>query len=213
MAEQGKFIVIEGTDATGKSTQVNILADRLAEKGIQTVSWHEPNGPPISSEIRTVLLNGSLERSPETNLLLFTASRLESWRQTGLPAIKMGKWAISARNHLSTLVYQSAAEGLSEDLVMETTARFMDRRYMSPDQTIILDFEEEDEFERISRINKRGPLKNPDTFESRDDDFQQRIVDGYRQIAKEFALPIVSARGSTEEVADRIWRQLDLGLD
>lgn len=210
MSEIGKYIVIEGTDGTGKTTQVDMLADKLAQRGIETVYWNEPDGTEMASEIRTIIKNGNLQRQAETDLLLFTAARLENWHDIGSPALKMGKWVLAARNYISTLVYQGIADNVPENLILETTARFLGPRYMSPDRTIILDFD--DEVERAKRIDQRGPLANPDTFESRDDIFQQKVLDGYRQVAKEFALPIISAEGSPEKVSDRIWRELNLDL-
>ncbi len=67
--KEGKYVVIEGTDGTGKSTQVEMLADRLQERSIETVQFHEPDGVEIASEIRSVIKNGNLARSAFTNVL------------------------------------------------------------------------------------------------------------------------------------------------
>ena len=208
---QGKYIVIEGTDGTGKSTQAELIAERLNRQGIDSIQFHEPDGVKIAGEIRTILKNGSLDRTALTNVLLFTSSRRENWIQEGLPALKAGKWVISARDYTSTLVYQGIAENLElgntidEDLAIieQLTLMATDRRYVTPDHRIILDIN--DEAERVRRIEERGELKNPDTWESKDYLFQQSLIQGYRRIAGEKNLPIISASQSIEAINDQIW--------
>ena len=204
MASRGKYIVIEGTDGTGKSTQVDLLSERLKQEGIASVTFHEPDGVPISSEIRTIIKNGSLERSALTNLLLFSACRRENWLQVGKNALEKGQWVLSARDYTSTLVYQGLTEGLDLDLIEQVTLQATDEQYIRPDHRIILDITDETERER--RIQQRGELKTPDTFESRGNEFQQRLLEGYRHIAAQKNMPIVSATQSIDATADEIWR-------
>lgn len=98
----GKYIVIEGSDGTGKSTQIERLAARLQRQGIKTVTFHEPDGVAIASQIRTIIKNGTLTRSALTNLLLFTACRHENWQQVGQAALQQGTWGfIGTRLHLN----------------------------------------------------------------------------------------------------------------
>lgn len=200
---RGKYIVIEGQDGTGKSTQVDLLAARLKVIGINSVTFHEPDGVAIASEIRTVIKNGSLERSALTNLLLFSACRRENWLQAGKQALEKGTWVLSARDYTSTLVYQGLVEGLDLDLIEQITLQATDEQYVNPDHRVILDIL--DEAERERRIKERGDLKNPDTFESRDENFQQGILAGYRKIAGDKNIPIVSAVGTPDAISDQIW--------
>lgn len=204
MPKRGKYIVIEGTDGTGKSTQVELLAERLKNQGIDSVTFHEPDGVPIASEVRTIIKNGDLERSALTNLLLFSACRRENWLQTGKHALENGTWVLSARDYTSTLVYQGLAEGLDLALIEQITLQATDERYVRPDCRIILDIL--DETERGRRIKERGKLKNPDTFESRGGDFQQQLLAGYRKIAVDKNIPIISAIGTLDEISDQIWQ-------
>lgn len=205
---KGKYIVIEGTDGTGKSTQVGLLRKTLADKGIESVEFHEPEGVPIADEIRTIIKNGDLQRDGKTNLLLFTAARHEIWQQKAIPALNAGKWVIAARNYYSTIAYQGYGEGLDIPLIIETTEQFTDELYMRPDISLILSID--NETERLQRIAQRGTLEKPDTFESRGSDFQQRLVDGYIAIAAQYDLPIVSASQSIEAVAKDIRQILSL---
>jgi dTMP kinase len=204
----GKYIVIEGTDGTGKSTQVGLLRAALAERGIESIEFHEPEGAPIADAIRTVIKNGDLERDGYTNLLLFTAARHEIWQQRARPALTEGKWVIAARNYYSTLAYQGYGEGLNRDLIVETTERFTEPLYMQPDHSLILTLN--DEAERRKRISQRGELEKPDTFESRDDSFQQRISDGYLAIAQAYNLPLISASQPIDVVSSEIKKHLEL---
>lgn len=203
---EGKYIVIEGTDGTGKSTQVGLLRETLSEQGIESVEFHEPEGVPIANEIRTIIKNGELQRDGMTNLLLFTAARHEIWQQKALPALKLGIWVVAARNYYSTIAYQGHGEGLDIGLITETTERFTDSLYMKPDLSLILTLN--NETERLNRISQRGELEKPDTFESRNNDFQQAVMDGYEAIAHTFNLKTIDATNSIDEVEQAIFTEI-----
>lgn len=198
---RGKYIVIEGSDGTGKSTQVALLRKKLALQGIDSIEFHEPGGLPIADNIREVILDGSLERRPETNLLLFTAARCELWHDA-YQRLQRGVWVVAARNYFSTLAYQGYGEGLDLKLITDTTRRFTNDLYMHPDVAVILRLE--DEAEREARIDKRGTLSTPDTFESKTSKFQQDVQEGYIKIAKEYNLPLINAAQSPEVITDAI---------
>lgn len=197
---RGKYIVIEGNDGTGKSTQVELLAEHLNKQGIETFVVHEPGGVAIADEIRTIIKNGDLKRSAETNLLLFTAARHEIWQQAR-EKLEQGTWVLSARNYLSTIVFQGYGEGLSIELIKATTRTFTDEVYMQPDHTIILTLSES---EREKRIANRGELENKDTFESRGNEFQQKLDNGYEKIASELTIQTIDASQSIEQIQFKI---------
>jgi len=197
----GAYIVGEGNDGTGKSTQIDLLASFIKEHyNVEVLVLHEPDGCPISSEIRQIIKNGSLERDATTNLLLFTASRHETWFRDAVPVLKRGGVVLSARNELSSEIYQGVAEGLGVDHVRNVTRMFMDEKYMNPDLTVI--FTLDDEIRR-ARIAARGELQNPDTFESRGDEFQNLLNKGYAEIASERSLPTIDASQSIEDVQQK----------
>ena len=86
MAARGKYIVVEGSDGTGKSTQVELLRAFLTKQGIESIEFHEPEDTtlPITSELRSLIKNGTVTRRAETNLLLFTAARHEIWHASAV---------------------------------------------------------------------------------------------------------------------------------
>jgi dTMP kinase len=199
---RGKYIVIEGHDGTGKSTQVELLRKRLTADGISSIEFHEPEGSPIANEIRTIIKNGELPRDATTNLLLFTAARHEIWRNAR-QQLDEGTWVVAARNYFSTLAYQGYGEGVDQDVITTLTRQFTDEIYMKPDVALILSLD--DDIERHRRIQKRGVIEHLDTFESKDTDFQQRVAGAYLAIAKKYNAPIISASNSPQEVADTIY--------
>lgn len=209
MSEYGKYVVIEGNDGTGKSTQVGLVRERLAAHGIDSVEFHEPAGTPIADEIRTILKNGELERDGETDLLLFTAARHEIWK-TARAKLKLGIWVVAARNYYSSLAYQGYGKGVSIDLIAETTRQFTDEQYMNPDLALILAVDDQT---REKRIAKRGSLEKPDAFESLGDEFQARLNRGYLKVAETHSLPIIDASQSLEDVSKDIWLHVEPLVD
>lgn len=191
----GRYIVIEGNDGTGKSTQVQMFADHLTSLGQEVVIVEEPGSEdptkttPVANELRRVIKDGRLERAGEINLVLFAMARRELWQQLIAPALNRGATVVSSRNYVSTLAYQGRGEGVSETEILRLTELFTDAHYLDPDLTIILDLSSTAERER--RIAKRGDLEAPDTFESRDHDFQVRVNAAYHDIAVERGYPMI----------------------
>ena len=203
----GKYIVIEGNDGTGKSTQVAKLADYFQARGHVVCVVEEPGSDdpekstPIANELRNVIKNGDLARSVAVNVALFSAARRELWREKIQPALQRGEIVLSARNYISTLVYQGQADGYDEAEILRLTKLFTDEKYLHPDVMIVLSLSHD---KRAKRIAMRGELKNPDTFESRGQDFQEKITKGYLKIAKDYDIPVVLADGNVEEVHDML---------
>ena len=199
----GKYIVIEGNDGTGKSTQVDLLAEYFKELGEEVCVVEEPGSDDpekstqSANELRRLIKNGSLERAPEINLGLFSAARGELWRENIKPALERGAVVLSARNYYSSLAYQGRGEGIDEAEILRMTRVFTDERYMKPDVAIILTLNDE---KRSERIGYRGDLENPDTFESRGDDFQERVNRAYMEVAEQYGIMTVDASGTAKEV-------------
>ncbi len=201
---QGSYIVIEGIDGTGKSTQVELLANYYRAQGHSVTVIEEPSSDdlaqttPIAHYLRTVIKNGNLRRDPEINLALLSTARRELWQQIIQPALERGETVLASRNYFSTLAYQGYGEGLSQEHIRHITGLFTSQRYLTPDYLIILTLN--DEKERIHRIQQRGtPTTAPDTFETQEKDFQQRVHTGYRILAKDYQVPIIQCISDTGE--------------
>ena len=183
------------------------LADYFKERGRTVCVVEEPGSDdpekstPIADELRKVIKNGDLARSAAVNVALFSAARRELWREKIRPALERGEIVLSARNYISTLVYQGRGEGYDESEILRLTKLFTDEGYLHPDIMIILSLSHD---KREERIAMRGELENPDTFESRGQDFQEKITNGYLKIAKDYDIPVVLADGNVEEVHDML---------
>ena len=179
------------------------MRQKLLERGINSIEFHEPAGTPMADAIRTVIKNGKLGRDATTNLLLFSAARHEIWHNRAIAELETGKWVIAARNYYSTLAYQGYGEGLDLNLIETVTRQTTDDLYMNPDVALILDLDDEEE--RFKRIGKRGELENPDAFESKDDIFQSKVRNGYLAIAKTHNIETISASQPIEKVTVDLW--------
>lgn len=197
----GQYIVIEGQDGTGKTTQLNLLADYFREQNREVVIINEgaeiDSGLTATDQIDTILHDKSLDLDPVTNVLLFTAQRRELWIKVAEPTLKRGGVVLSARNWLSTLAYQHFGSHVRRELIERVTGDIMPDRYVQPDLTVILVLSDN---ERIKRTKNRNDKSPGDAFEGQKDDFQTRVNHGYEQIAKDFSLPIVDASGNINKV-------------
>ena len=202
--QRGSYIVIEGIDGTGKSTQIDLLAKHYRAQGHSVTVVEEPSSDdpaqttPIAHYLRTVIKNGNLRRDPEINLALLSAARRELWQQIIQPALERGETVLASRNYFSTLAYQGYGEGLSQEHIRHITGLFTSQRYLTPDYLVILTLN--DEKERMHRIQQRGtPTTAPDTFETQEKDFQQRVHTGYHMLAKDYQVPIIQCISDTGE--------------
>lgn len=134
----GVFVVFEGGDGAGKSTQCRLLADDLRAGGLEVVQTREPGGTPTGEAIRDVLLGADSEgMAARTEALLFAAARAEHAAAVIRPALARGAVVISDRYLDSSVAYQGAARGLGEAAVAELSSWATDG--LTPDLTIVLD--------------------------------------------------------------------------
>lgn len=200
------YIVIEGQDGTGKSTQARLLKEYYENQGKKVVVMDEPDGDlPQAHDIHDLILvrGKDYKMEPMTNVLLFTAARSELWRKIAEPVLKEGGVVISARNYWSTLAYQGYGEGVSRNKIIKITHEALPERYCSPDRGFILTVSDKT---RLARQGERG--KATETFEAKPDDFQQKVNSAYPKIAKDFDIPIIYASGTIEEVFESIKSRL-----
>lgn len=198
------YIVIEGQDGTGKSTQAELLKKYFEKQGKEVVMLEEPDGDlPQAHDLHDMILTRGYDLEPLTNVLLFTAARVELWKKIAEPVLKNGGVVISARNYWSTLAYQGYGEGVSRSKIIRITKDLLPDKYVHPDYGFILTVSDE---VRLSRQKNRG--KSTETFEQKPNEFQQKVNAAYPKIAKEFGLTIIDASPSIEEIFDSIIRKL-----
>ena len=179
---KAKFITLEGGAGAGKSTQIRLLADALRNGGIDPVITREPGGAPAAEIIRSLLVEGAVDRwLPMTEALLHFAARKEHVQATIAPALETGRWVVSDRFSDSTVAYQGYGHNLGQDDMARLLSLVLGD--FQPDLTIILDIPVA---EGLARAGKReaGEGAGEDRYERMDQDFHQRLRDGFLDIAR-----------------------------
>ncbi len=203
----GLFITFEGTEGSGKSTQLRLLVERLRGMHIRVVESQEPGGTAIGKEIRRVLLDPAhQEMAPITELLLMFASRAQAAAELIVPKLDEGAVVVSDRFTDSTLAYQGEARGLGFDKVL--AAHGLALGSLFPDLTLCIDLNIEDGLARAHRRNRRNVEgQSEDRIDQHSIEFHRRVRYGYQRIAelepKRFRM--IEGEGSVEMVAERIW--------
>ncbi len=178
-AERGKFIVFEGVDWSGKSTQAFLLTRYLGERKLRVLATREPGGTPIGEQIREILLDPAGEDlSTKCELLLYLASRAQHVNRVISPTIENGVIVVSERYNWSTLAYQAYAGGLPLETV-EEIAGFATGR-LAPDLTILLDLDPEVAAMRALAPGGRGH----DRIERKGIPFQRKVREGFMELAR-----------------------------
>ena len=202
------YLVIEGQDATGKSTQVEMLADFFRQQNRPVITLHEPDGDlPQAHQIRDLVKTKSYQLEPITHVILFTAARLELWHKLAVPILKQDGVVISARNWWSTLAYQGYGQGVSRRRITTITKSTMPKEYYQPTHSVILTLDDQT---RLARQTTRDNLSATDTFESQPDSFQQKVNHAYLKIAEEFHIPTLDASPAPDVIQQQILRLFDL---
>ena len=195
---KGKFIVIEGIDGSGKSTQINQLSQwlngsDLIPKNNQLVKTREPGGTKLGQSIRSLLLDTSIEDSPNsiTELLLYAADRAQHVNQIIRPSLSKGDWVISDRFCGSTLAYQGYGRKLDIKLIKDL--EIISTQGICPDLTFLLDIPVDESIKR--RLNKKD-----DRMETEGRVFLSDVSQGFKQLAEENSWKIISALKSKEDI-------------
>jgi len=176
---RGRFLVLEGVEGAGKSTQAALLSSWLQEEGVEHMSTREPGGTGVGEAIREILLHGEdLWIPSETELLLLLAARAAFVRSVVQPALERGEWVLADRFQGSTFAYQGFGRGLPLDPVRELN-RFATGG-VEPDLVILLDITAE-----AGRARQATEGKAPDRFEAGGETFLERVASGYRALARE----------------------------
>ena len=205
---RGLFITFEGSEGCGKSTQIQRLAAHLEHAGVPVLVTREPGGTAIGEKIRDLLQFApeSFAMTPETEVLLFEASRSQLVRETIQPALEKGTIVISDRFFDSTTVYQGVARKLSPEIV-ETLNTFAIGS-ARPNLTFILDVDVATA--RARMLRRVRPVAVVDRMEQEPDEFYERVCAGYRELAKREPDRVVLMDGSqsASEIEHQIWETL-----
>lgn len=172
---KGFFIVFEGIEGCGKSTQAKLLHKRLVKEGLPSLLTKEPGGTALGNKLRNLVKRGGAI-SPEAELLLFNASRAQLVKEVILPALAARKVVISDRFYPSTIAYQGYGRGLKPDIIEELND--FAAGGLKPDMIILLDME-------AQKGLSRKPSSIRDRFEEEEADFHCKVRKGYLEMAKQ----------------------------
>jgi dTMP kinase len=202
LASSGRFIVVEGVEGAGKSTQAALLSDWLREMGIDHILAREPGGTPVGEAIRGIVLTrGDLIMPPETELLLILAARAAFVRDVVRPALEEGLLVLADRFDLSSLAYQGYGRGLELEEVRR--ANRLATGGLQPDLTLVLDLP-------VSEgLKRKGGAEGGDRIEREGAPFLERVREGYLALAEpDPRIRLLDALGTPENLQRRIRRAL-----
>lgn len=206
----GRLVSFEGSEGSGKSTQIARLAAHFQKLGRDVVTTREPGGTEIGEQIRNIIVHNSKgdEMCAETELLLFTASRAQLVREVITPALVRGEIVLSDRYLDSSTVYQGIARNLAADPVAQVN-RFAVGSIM-PDLTIVIDVPTE---VSLSRLKQRAS-DLPDRMERENIDFYTKVREGYLVLAKGMPERFIVVDGTKTEdaIEKRIWTEVQARL-
>ncbi len=193
---KGRFLTFEGPEGSGKTTQLNILAERLRAAGHDIVQTQEPGGTRIGAQIRQILLDqASNDLKPTAELLLMFASRAQNVDEIILPALAAGKIVLCDRFTDSTLAYQGAGRGLGADAVYD-----IDRiacRGLVPHRTVLIDIDVQTGLARATQTR----------MEQQPTAFHRTVRDTFLQLANDDSrrIRLIDGARDKEAVAADVW--------
>src|SRR3954469_5555374 len=206
----GKLISFEGSEGSGKSTQIARLAAHFQKANRDVITTREPGGTEIGEQIRNIIVHNSKgdEMCAETELLLFTAARAQLVREVIAPALMRGAIVLSDRFLDSSTVYQGIGRNLAADPVAQIN-RFAVGNVM-PDLTIVIDVPEEVSLARL----KQRASDLPDRMERENIEFYTKVREGYLVLAK--SVPerfiVVDGTKTADAIEKKIWTEVQARL-
>jgi dTMP kinase len=198
------FITFEGTDGSGKSTQLRMLASELRLRGHEVVSTREPGGTPLGTRVRQMLLDTEEQVDPLAELLLYAADRAQHVRTLIRPALDSGHIVLSDRYADATAAYQGAGRGFPDEIVSELIA--LATGGLMPGMTILFDLTVDESLRRAAHRTREGGAQ--DRLDAENAAFYTRVRDAYLRIAaaEPERVRVVEAAGSVEEIHSHVMR-------
>jgi len=221
---RGKFVVLDGPDGSGKTTQLSRLSTDLRHAGLDVVCAKDPGGTEIGSKIRHILLRHDLSRmAPRCETLLFMASRAQLVEEVIRPALKAGETVLCDRFISATFAYQGAL-GVSTDDIHKLGDLAVGKTW--PALTVVLDTPVEEGFRRVGRTTEKKPPKSVfelsgqhtmfeddhlDAMEVRTLEFHRRVREIFQQLPELYPKPVVviDASGTVDQVYQRVLEALE----
>lgn len=208
----GLFITFEGTEGSGKSTQISLLAERLRALGHQVRTLREPGGTPIGEEIRHTLKHSKNNEAmtPEAELLLMNASRAQLVREVIRPALAASEIVLCDRFYDSTIAYQGYGRQLDRKMVEAIIDAAVGNT--RPNLTLLLQLPQKIAEQRRLARQPTLPLEmQRDRIEEAGQDFFQRIAKGYEAVAaaEPDRMRVVDADGTVQEISARVWKLVE----
>lgn len=202
LGKGARFVVLDGLDGCGKSTQAARLAAWLSQRsGREALHLREPGSTAAGERIRALLLEREVGLTPASQVLLFAAARRQMLDELVHPALAAGRSVVCERFHPSTFAYQGTAGGVDEERLLALLLAWAGTP--APDLTLILELAPAD------AARRRG---SSDRFESRPPEFHRAVADGYRRYAARVpGVVVLSAAGTPDEVAARIRAEVERG--
>ena len=172
---QAKFIVLDGPDGCGKTTQAKLLAQWLQEQGVSMEMFRDPGGTAIGEKIRQVLLNPEhIAMGTATEVFLYMAARVQLWAEKIAPALKNNKCVILDRWLSSTCAYQGYAGGFGMEKIIKIATDSLERVW--PDLTVILDVDLETGSRRLNH--------QLDRMEKKGDGYHRQVREGFLKLVE-----------------------------
>ena len=203
---KGKFIVIEGIDGCGKTTQINALSKWLPQsglinKGSKLITTREPGGSLLGKKLRGLILDNNENYKPSSlaELLLYSADRAEHVSKIISPALNNNDWVISDRFSDSTLAYQGYGRDIDLEIIKKIQSIVCQGKY--PDITIFLEISP-----RESIFRRKNEI--PDRIESEGIRFLEKVNEGFKIIAKEKNWKVISASQNIKTISNQIKKTL-----
>jgi dTMP kinase len=202
--KRGLFVTVEGTDGSGKTTQIKLMEAYLIEKGFEVVLIREPGGTRISEEIRSMILDPkNTEMGRITEMLLYASSRAQLVYQIIKPSIESGKIVICDRFVDSSYAYQGFGRGIDFKTIEAINKAAIDG--IEPNITFFFDIDPE------TAIKRRIETTGADRIENEKIDFHIRVYDGYKELALLYSERIksIDSKKSVEDIGKDVRGHLD----
>jgi dTMP kinase len=189
---KGKFLVLDGPDGCGKSTQTRLLSEWIAEQGVDVVSYRDPGTTLVGEKIRDILLDTAHEgMGDNVEVLLYMAARAQLWKEHIGPDLAAGKCVLMDRWLSSTCAYQGWAGGFGVEKVIKIGTDSLERIW--PDLTVVLDVDTETAASRMQR--------DLDRMEQKGDAYHRKVREGFLKLPDIHpSVKVVDARGTVEQV-------------